>query len=261
MGSLHQGIVKSILVAASVVCASAGSATAFELCGGAGEAITRAPAYGWDFGVGLSLMSDLIERGISETNHKPTFEAQAEAAFGLAYLGVSATRLGDGAEFGAALGVRPQFGNLALDIGVSRSKQTGEEGESETEFYAAGLFGATDRFSLGGEVNVGRSGERCLQGIATLDLGGGFEASAEFGRVSFREAGLVDYFAWAAGLSYELNDWATVDLRYSATDLSKDACETNTESRLVCGARVMLGVTVSTSLAKRSQPATGRDDD
>ncbi|MFO1185411.1 MAG: hypothetical protein U1E56_11575 [Bauldia sp.] len=251
---------RGLLTAGALTISGATEATAFELCGGAGEPITRAAGRGYDFGVGFDLTSDLVERGISQGNRKPTFEAQAQAAFGLGYAGVSFARLDEDAEFSVSLGLRPQWGPLALDLGVKRSVRANDPAENETEFYAAGLFSLTDRLGLGAELNLGTGGERCMQAALQFDLGRGFEASAELGRVTFSDAAMIDYSMWGAGLSYELSDWASIDLRYTATDLSKAACLSNTDASHLCGARVMLGLSLSTSLARLST-RRARDDD
>ncbi len=58
------------------------------------------------------------------------------------------------------------------------------------------------------------------------------------------------YTTWNAGIYYMPVDWAKVDLRYTATNLSTTDCTTAGGAYdNSCDARVMVGLSIDTSLS------------
>ena len=100
-----------------------------------------------------------------------------------------------------------------------------------------------------------RSGEVAL----TLDLGKNLSLTTEIGRVLVSKPASFDYWAWGVGLGYELSPWASVDLSYTQTSLSRAQCLANLGAGDACGWRVMVGLSLSTSLFRRNDKAAGDD--
>jgi len=57
-----------------------------------------------------------------------------------------------------------------------------------------------------------------------------------------------------AGVTYALNDWASLDVRYYGNDLSRSGCAVYTSTN--CTGRVVVALTVSESLSTLGRVAT-----
>jgi uncharacterized protein (TIGR02001 family) len=99
------------------------SLTALTLSAGAAFA---ADPPRWDVAVGAGVVSDYLFRGVTQSNHKPSFGAYLEPRYNFspnlqAYLGVAynTIRFANDAnsEIDFYFGLRPTFGKLALDVG------------------------------------------------------------------------------------------------------------------------------------------------
>ena len=214
----------------------------------------------WDFTVGGGLTSNYLFRGISQSNNGPSVNANAELRYTFsdtwaAYVGTagSSIKLTDQAvspnmELDVLGGVRGTFGNLSTDLGVIAYIYPGLSLASVTSnpiFPTVPTFYegyAKLGYNITGTINVGAnafytesfldSGANATYVSATgkWTLPMDFALSGEFGRqylgttdrVHGRYA-LPDYNYWNAGLSYSYK-FATLDLRYHSTDLSKKEC-------------------------------------
>ena len=162
-------------------------------------------------------------------------------------------------EFDAIGGVRATIGNATVDVGAIGYlyqydvKEAGNTGgfwvtnPSWYEGYAKLSYNVTEAFSLGANafytpsfIDTGANGTY-LSATAKYTIGD-FALSGEFGRQwlgttdvahapTFPVAGrnLPDYNYWNAGASYSYK-FATLDLRYHGTDLSKKECAAITGS-------------------------------
>jgi uncharacterized protein (TIGR02001 family) len=80
----------------------------------------------WDIAFGAAVMNDYVFRGITQSNHRPSVAAYVEPRFNITkdiqlYAGISAESIkfpnNANAEIDFYAGVRPTFGQLALDLG------------------------------------------------------------------------------------------------------------------------------------------------
>src|SRR5438552_15047412 len=116
-------IVASLVAAIAL---SVGAASAADL-----KMIRKAPVVmeapsPWDLAFAASLMNDYVFRGITQSNHKPSVAAYFEPRYNLSkdlqlYVGVSGESISfpnrAASEIDIYGGIRPTFGQLALDLG------------------------------------------------------------------------------------------------------------------------------------------------
>lgn len=169
-----------------------------------------------------------------------------------------------GVEIDAIGGVRATIGNVTVDVGgiyyiyPYNINETGNiynggkfwiSNPSWYEGYAKASYNVTDAFTLGANVFVtpsyldfGSNGTY-VSGTAKYTIGD-FALSGEFGRqylgktdvahtpsLPVNGRNLPDYNYWNAGLSYAYK-FATLDLRYHSTDMSKAECAAITGSTI-----------------------------
>ncbi|MGE3246697.1 MAG: TorF family putative porin [Beijerinckiaceae bacterium] len=211
----------------------------------------------WALAFGMSVMTDYNFRGISQSARGAATQASAELTYTInpnfqiyANIFGSSVKLPSGPtmELDVSAGVRPSFGNLAFDFGVTRygypkenfNALGGTINSDFWEYYGKASYKFFDKLTIGAGIyhapdwlNLGTAGTY-YQGTAALELPHGFAVSGEYGhytlgRTSFFNSALVsnvplpDYNYWNAGISYTYKS-ATVDLRYHDTDLSKFNC-------------------------------------
>src|SRR3979411_642005 len=120
------GMVMKKLVLVAAALAISGSAFAADLHVKAVKAPPPPPFEPWDFAFGSALMNDYIFRGITQSNHKPSVAAYFEPRYNLnkdlqLYVGVSGESISfpnrAASEIDVYGGMRPTFGQLALDLG------------------------------------------------------------------------------------------------------------------------------------------------
>ncbi len=217
----------------------------------------------WDFTVGGGLTSNYIFRGISQSNNAPSVNANAELRYTFsdtwaAYVGTagSSVKLTDqdqspNMELDAMGGVRGTFGAFSTDFGAIAYIYPGLKTPSRAqnpifptnptfyEGYAKFGYNVTDAISLGVNafyspsfLDTGATGAY-YSATAKWTLPMDIALSGEFGRQYLGttdtvhgggvKVNLPDYNYWNAGLSYSYK-FATLDLRYHGTDLSKVEC-------------------------------------
>jgi uncharacterized protein (TIGR02001 family) len=216
----------------------------------------------WDFAVGAGVTSNYIFRGISQSNRAPSVSANAEINYAFndtfqAYVGAfgASIKFSDqqvalpSLELDALTGVRATFGNLLVDVGgvYYGYPNAGNcltcfvvTNPSFFEGYTKLGYTINDMFSVGANVYYSPSfldsGANATYASVTAKaaLPMGFSLSGEFGRQYLGTADAVhgstrypDYNYWNAGVSYGYK-FATLDLRYHDTNLSKEACSSIT---------------------------------
>lgn len=102
------------------------SLAALALTAGSAMAEPKAKFPNWDFAAGAGVVSDYLFRGVTQSNHKPSFNAYFEPRYNVnpdlqlyAGIGYETIRFANDApsEIDFYGGVRPTFGKWALDIG------------------------------------------------------------------------------------------------------------------------------------------------
>ena len=217
----------------------------------------------WDFTVGGGLTSNYIFRGISQSNNAPSVNANAELRYTFsdtwaAYVGTAGSSIKLNAidpsptmELDAMGGVRGTFGNLSTDVGAIAYIYPGLKTPTPNAVFATTPTFYEGYVKVGYNitetVNVGANAfytpsfldthatGTYLSATAKWTLPMDFALSGEFGRQylgttdaphapRFGSQALPDYNYWNAGLSYSYK-FATLDLRYHSTDLSKAECQ------------------------------------
>ena len=214
----------------------------------------------WDFTVGGGLTSNYLFRGISQSNNAASVNANAELRYTFnntwaAYVGTagSSIKLTDQApsptmELDLMGGVRATFGNFTADLGgiayvypsASTPNAVFPTNPTFYEGYAKLGYNVTETINVGANafytpsfLDTGANGTY-VSATAKWTLPMDFALSGEFGRQYFgttdtkhllnsQPYALPDYNYWNAGLSYSYK-FATLDLRYHDTDLSKEKC-------------------------------------
>lgn len=177
----------------------------------------------FDIAFGAAITSRYMSRG-AELSDGPAFQAYVEPSYGIFYAGVWMSTL-DGAlggivdeddmEFDLYVGVRPEFGNLALDFGYVRYLYN-EGGDCCGEFYAKGTYTFTEQFSAGGELYYDPDGDT-VYGVANAAVVLPYDVTLS-GAVGTWLDDSDDTIDWNVGLSYTFADTFTVDGRYHDSD-------------------------------------------
>jgi uncharacterized protein (TIGR02001 family) len=103
------------------------SLAAFVLTAGTAMAEPKPKFPNWDFAAGGGVVSDYLFRGVTQSNHKPSFNAYLEPRYNInadlqAYVGIAynTIRFANDAksEIDFYGGIRPTIGKLALDLGA-----------------------------------------------------------------------------------------------------------------------------------------------
>ena len=216
------------------------------------------PASDFDFAFGAALKSRYLSRGISNSATNPAANIYGEVRFkeifyaNVTYNTNKIAQKADG-EVDLSVGARPVFGKLTTDIGAMyywypNAKMVGytDPGGNVVyalpgapnywEGYVKPTYALTDNVTLGANVFYSPSWshtgayETYTSGTLKVTLPYDLAFSAEFGRQFFGSTKsylggvkLPEYNTWNAGITYTYKN-ASLDLRYSGTDLSKANC-------------------------------------
>jgi uncharacterized protein (TIGR02001 family) len=112
------------IVVSSLAALAFSASTAF-----AADMVTKAPPPPptWDFGAGAGIVSDYLFRGVTQSNHKPSFNAYFEPRYNITpnlqlYVGVGYETIRFANDANSEVdfygGIRPTIGKLALDFGA-----------------------------------------------------------------------------------------------------------------------------------------------
>jgi len=249
-------------IALLAVALTSGSALAADL--GKKKAPAPAPVVvvsPWDFTVGAGLTNNYLFRGISQSNNAASVNANAELRYTFndtwaAYVGTAGSSIklatldsSPNMELDAIGGVRATFGNFSADLGaiayiypgLSTPNNIFPTNPTFYEGYVKLGYNITETFNVGANafyspsfLDTNAKGTY-LSATAKWTLPNDFAISGEFGRqfLGTTDAAhapyvltraLPDYNYWNAGISYSYK-FATLDLRYHTTDLSKKECQ------------------------------------
>jgi uncharacterized protein (TIGR02001 family) len=211
-----------------------------------------------DMSFNMSLTSDYMFRGITNSDHEPAGQATLESTYGIFYGGLFVSNVDfrtpdPDVEVDLSGGLRPTFGPVSTDIGYVRYFYPDASDIEYGEAYGIASVSPTEMLSLGGSVyyspDYGGSGDDSLyvEGNATVSLPHDISLSGAFGSQMFDSGvGLSDYLTWNVGASYT---WKalTFDLRYHDTDLSSGTCGAEYPSSDSCDARIVATLSFDTT--------------
>ena len=253
---------KSLVLAGVITALVAGSAVASDLPNK--KKAPPAPVVEvspFVFAFGASVKSNFVSRGISNSAMKPAaagyFEGRYNEIFyaNVAYNTVDLPTKPAG-EVDLAIGARPVFGKLTVDVGAVYYVYPSAGGlntygtttvtpgvPNYFEGYLKPTYAVTDKITLGANLyaspNWGNTGATDVYTSATFKVTLPYDlaVSGEFGRQFLGTSKAYigggnpvkypDYNTWNAGITYTYKQ-ASLDLRYSGTDLSKTECGTIT---------------------------------
>lgn len=251
---------RALAIAAGTSMTMAGTGLAADLGTYKGLAEPEpAPARQLELSANVSLTTDYVFRGFSQTDEGPAIQGGFDATYGIFYAGVWASNL----DFGAAPvgtgdaanieidwygGITPTLGRFDLDLGViyysypNARDLPGAEldfwefkaGVSHTIFNDLGVS-TTIYYSpeFTGEIGDNWTIETSLE----KPLGHGFTLSGTFGSQYGDESdGGFDYYYWNVGVSKEFRDKFTLDVRYWDT---ADLNGCSTASPFQCDERIV----------------------
>ncbi len=119
------------------------------------EAPPPAATASFDVSFGVSLTSDYISRGITNSANDLAVQGYIEPSYGWAYLNVWSSNVdyGEdfrGAEIDVALGVRPEFGPMSFDLGYVHYFYTPEDVSPDYgELFGVAQYNFKDMVALG----------------------------------------------------------------------------------------------------------------
>jgi uncharacterized protein (TIGR02001 family) len=238
-GAIHmigiRGILRATLLGTAVF-AVAGPAAADDM---------------FDVAFGVSVTSDYISRGISQTEHKPAVQGYIEPSVGPVYGGVWASNVSFGGvadtEVDFYAGVRPEIGPVTLDLGYNQATYVNDPSGNAGEFYLKADVAASDNTTVGGQFYVNPTDSSTyIEANADISLPKGFGVSGAVGAVS---NDTQPYTTWNAGIYYAPFEWAKIDVRYSATNLDASSCTNIMSNGDECDARLVVGLSIDTSLS------------
>ncbi|MCC0034016.1 MAG: hypothetical protein H6887_01965 [Hoeflea sp.] len=192
-------------------------ATGLLAAAGATSSFAEDATFDVAFGVGVA--NNYISRGSTQSADKPIIDGYMEATYGIFYAGVWASRVDiapDDVEIDVYGGIRPEFGQLSLDLGYARYIYD-SSGNVSGELYGKGSFAVTDSFSIGADVFWDPANKTNWVAAKTEFSGLPYEISfsgsigSDFGTLNLGS----DKVAWDAGFSRSFaDDTVTLDLRY-----------------------------------------------
>jgi uncharacterized protein (TIGR02001 family) len=171
------------------------------------------------FSYGVALTSNYISRGTTQSDDHAAVQGYVEASIGILYGGVWASSVDfntpDKAELDFYAGIRPEIGDLSLDLGYVRYYYD-DSGDCCGEWYAKGAYAFSETVSAGGEYYYDNENDTHWA-VATTEVSGlpmeltfSGQVGSDFGSLKL---GSADKVAWNAGLSHALGDNGTIDLR------------------------------------------------
>lgn len=274
---------KIALVAASMLIA--GSASAADLSYPVKAPAAEPPAPLWDVAFGVKLTTDYVFRGITQTSGNAAVQGYAELqAFDWFYAGIFGSNVSflyDGsAEIDLYGGLRHSWDALTLDVGFVYYAYPGgmdpTTGWDDTDYnyweiYFKPSYVFADVVTVGGNLFYGDSyagtgaSETYLSGTLKIDFSKystvpdlGFYVSGEVG---YQWLGttteyfpgtnytMPDYATWNVGVGFTYKA-ATLDLRYSDSDLSGYQCGLISGATTACGDRYVASLSFDTSFNK-----------
>ncbi|MET0941296.1 MAG: TorF family putative porin [Mesorhizobium sp.] len=212
----------------------------------------------FDVGFGASVTTDYVSRGITQTGSDAAIQGYIEPSIGMAYINVWSSNVNfgegfSGAEIDTAIGIRPEFGPLSLDLGYVHYFYAPEEVSPDYgELFAKADYNFRDMVTFGARVffapDFNQSGKTAtfVAGGLKVPLPHDFSVYAGIGYQFFEDPDAFEQLAWTAGVSY---DWKalTFDVRYWDTDLDDDECVARSGFADGCDARIVGTISFNTA--------------
>ncbi|MFD1704039.1 TorF family putative porin [Methylopila henanensis] len=272
------GFAFGTLVSAAAIVSAAGVASAADLAAPEAAIIEAAPSP-IDVAFGVKFTTDYVFRGVTQSKGDPAVQGYAEfQAYDWFYAGIWSSSVNGfvtdpSAEVDLYAGLRHTWDAFTLDVGGLYYYYPGEEGPKRFqldywEIYAKPSYAFGDLGSITGNiywtsdfVNTGADATY-LSAIAKVNIPvdvlpeTSFYVSGELGKqwigktaAKYGRVQLEDYLTWNVGVGATYKA-ATVEFRYSDSDLSRTECAINNGARWVCGDRYMLSLSFDTAFSK-----------
>ena len=215
---------KRLLLAGAVAALMPGAALAADaVYDGAALPPSDGPESPWDIAFGVTVTSDYIGRGFTQTNYGPAVQPWAELTLGMFYLGywgsnTSLVSTPGNWEHDLSVGIRPEFGPVSLDLGYAQYIY--DTGNCCGEVYVKAEVSPVDPLTLGAGFWYGTgsiSGATYAEVNAAVDLMYDFSASAAVGFIGGTAA---PYTTWNAGLTWNPVEPLEIDVRYHSAPAS-----------------------------------------
>ena len=219
----------------------------------------------------LSLTSDYVFRGVSQSNQKPALQGGVEYAHdGGFYLGAwgssiswlsdlstSAAPVSSSLELDAYGGYRGKFNDVVgYDVGANYywypgSYPSGFNSANTLELYAGISIAASDKLSFGAKYSyattdlfgyVDSDGSGYLDLSANLAVADGWALAAHAGKQWIEGNEAFEYTDWKLGVTRTFDSGFSLGLAYTGTD-AEDALYTNPFGKKVADDRVALTLT------------------
>ncbi len=212
----------------------------------------------FDIGIGLAFTTNYISRGITNSGNDPAIQGYIEPSIGPVYFNVWSSNVNfgedfEGAEIDTAIGIRPEFGPLSLDLGYVHYFYAPKDVSPDYgEVFAKADYNFQDKFTLGARVffapDFNQSGNTAtfVAGGIKVPLPHDFSVYAGIGYQFFEDPEAFEQLAWTVGASYS---WKalTLDVRYWDTDLDGDECLARSGFASGCDARIVGTISVDTA--------------
>ena len=190
----------------------------------------------------ISVVSDYVFRGASQTNEDPALQGGIDATFGGGfYAGTWASMVdfGDGTDAEVDLygGYRTEAAGYALDFGVVGYLYVNEPGPADYNFveFKAAASRAIGPATLGAAVYYSPDFFGADDAATYLEANAAYAVADKWtvsGAVGHQWLDVnADYTTWNLGLAYALTDHLAVDVRYHDTDVDGPL----TDDRFVVG--------------------------
>ncbi|MDN7437352.1 TorF family putative porin [Burkholderia multivorans] len=222
-------------------------------------ASSPAPDSYWapDLAMGAVLSTDGMFRGLSGTRSRPGTFGYLTALSGPFYIGATLMNKNPGQDLGISaesdwmVGVKPVVGPLRFDFNVYRDHLMPNDSADYWEFKAG--VGTDLPYGIVGNLNYYHSPNYAQSGatenVYELQLNKAFNdkwmVSGEIGSVSYSANPVFKTYAyWDVGVSYNITDTLSADLRYYDSNLSSRDCS----PAGTCHGRVVLSLMWNTTL-------------
>jgi uncharacterized protein (TIGR02001 family) len=217
---------------------------------------------GWKFDVafGIAGTTNYVSRGITNSGNKPAIQGYIEPFWGPLYANVWSSNVGfgagfSGAEIDTALGIRPEFGLLKLDLGYVHYFYIPESVSPDYgELYLKADYDFDKLFTLAGRLffapDFNQSGKTAtfVAGGVEVPLPHDFAVYGGIGYQFFEDPKAFEQLTWTAGVSYSWKSLA-FDLRYWDTDIGGRACVARSGFADGCDTRVVFTVSLNSTLS------------
>ena len=218
-----------------------------------------------DVAFGIAMTTDYVSRGITQNDSSLGVQGYIEPTIGMAYLNIWSSNVdfgGEGfrgAEIDTAIGIRPEFGPLSLDLGYVHYFYSPEDISPDYgEIFAKADYNFQDMVTFGLRVffapDFNQSGNTAtfVAGGLRVPLPHDFSVYGGVGYQFFEDPNAFEQLAWTAGVSY---DWkaVTFDLRYWDTDLDDDECVARSGFSNGCDARIVGTISLNTAWSALKQ--------